>query len=272
MFYKFSLLSLASAGALSFFCASADAQGLPEFYAGIGGGYSLGPDRYAPALNGSASSERFDFGEVAPFGYVGARIPFNGIFVGLEAEYMRRGTSDNDTLNYPGFQDEEYGTIGAYSASFRTRLLDRASISAVVSVPIGKFEGYFRAGLAYSGLAETYSKNYRGPAGYSAICFPPDFECTVTYYFANSINVKQSKNMASPVLATGIQFPLGSLFARLEAEVEFLSLPPNRLSFTQTYRPAEGISVSPSRGFISAWSGAGVDANLRLSASIGARF
>lgn len=275
MSYKFGVRALASAGALSFLCTAADAQWAPQFYAGIGGGYALGPDRFAYpfGVNGSqATFDRRDLGGFSPFGYVGTRVHLGGVFVGLEAEYMRRSANANYTLSSPGYWNTPVGTIGGYSATFETDISDRVSLSAVVSVPIRGIEGYVRAGLGYSELQERYKKSNNGPSSYSSVCYPPTWQCSYTYYYADPIDAKRSKDVISPILAAGVQIPLGNFFVRAEAEVEFLSLPTNDLPVTEALRSSDGQILSSGSGSVRASSTPALDANLRLSASVGAKF
>lgn len=263
-------LALGISGALS----HASAQQPFEFYGAAGASYSLGPDRFAtlPATGRGITFDQRDYGGAAPSGFIGVRTRFDGFYIGVEGDFLSRADAGRSQT----VQGTTFSGI-PFSETFKSRLSDRYGASIVAAVPIGGIEVFARAGLTYSELTETYSVGAVGPSFVSSTCAPSapgsfSFVCTPVTSTTDPVSVRRRIDFGSPVLAGGIQVPLGMFFARVEAEAEFLSLPRNELNFDRVTRFSNGAPSTVAPWSVVATSSNERDIGLRLSTSVGVKF
>jgi opacity protein-like surface antigen len=259
----------------------------PEFYVGAGGAYNLGLERVVSGggITGifsntffSAEFDRRQTGGFGAIGYAGARMSFGGAWFGVEGEYMRRGGHAKTETGTPG--GNIAGTVvGASTTIIESRLSDRVSASALVGVPVfGPLSLYGRAGLSWATLRESATQTYAGAVNGTTCSFVFPVGCTTAFQFSDPLIWRRSRDLVSPVVAAGVEVPLGSFFARFETEAEFLSLPNNAIVTPVVLRstpPGAFFSGSTTaQASFTAPFGQNKDSDIawRMSASVGARF
>lgn len=250
----------------------------PEFYVGGGGLYGTGVGR---SLSDTLIISNERLGGFAPFAYIGGRVPFRGVFLGIEGEYDFSRRSAEAVLDIPGQpqtvtfngQTTNFGTVGASTLRHSVRLSDRGAVFGALFVPVGGIELFAKAGVSYSSFDESYSATFNSPANFitSFNCSGPVPTCTVSAVpvTQSNIAVSASQKAFAPVLGGGVQVPFGAFFVRMEGQVEFSGVKTSILPFSNTFQSAaSGQTPATSSSFPSnvvASSLANSDAKILLS-------